>query len=222
MAVEANDQGDYFPLWGTCLGFEFLTIAVSGSIDTLTHFDAENISLPLKFTSYSKRSRLFSNLNHKDQQHLLRYLSRHNASENYHHYGLSMDDYYNTEALSDFYEVISTSLDRQDRVFVESFEAKDYPFYGVQYHPEKSLFEWSTNEDTDHTESTISAMQYHGRFFVKEATKSNHSYASVEEEIDSLVFNYQALFDYKKYGYATFYLFDTQSHNAPLSTLLVK
>ena len=23
-AVEANDRGDVFPLWGTCLGFEFL------------------------------------------------------------------------------------------------------------------------------------------------------------------------------------------------------
>jgi len=27
LAIEANDKGDYFPVWGTCLGFELLLLA---------------------------------------------------------------------------------------------------------------------------------------------------------------------------------------------------
>jgi len=28
-AVDANSEGDYFPVWGTCLGFEWLLIGIS-------------------------------------------------------------------------------------------------------------------------------------------------------------------------------------------------
>jgi len=30
LALKANANGDYFPIWGTCMGFQFLNIAVSG------------------------------------------------------------------------------------------------------------------------------------------------------------------------------------------------
>jgi hypothetical protein len=29
MVIEANERGDYFPLYGVCLGFELLTILVT-------------------------------------------------------------------------------------------------------------------------------------------------------------------------------------------------
>ena len=29
LAIEANENGDYFPVWGTCLGYELLAISVS-------------------------------------------------------------------------------------------------------------------------------------------------------------------------------------------------
>lgn len=46
---QANKNGDYFPLWGTCQGFELLTALTAGN-DLLSEFDAENICLPLDFT----------------------------------------------------------------------------------------------------------------------------------------------------------------------------
>ncbi|TTM20204.1 Gamma-glutamyl hydrolase [Bagarius yarrelli] len=30
LALTANDKGDYFPIWGTCLGFQLLTVQVAG------------------------------------------------------------------------------------------------------------------------------------------------------------------------------------------------
>ena len=47
---QANDKGDYFPLWGTCLGFELLSVLTADNDSVISPVDAENISLPLTFT----------------------------------------------------------------------------------------------------------------------------------------------------------------------------
>jgi gamma-glutamyl hydrolase len=45
LALEANDRGDYFPIMGHCMGFEFLAMITSGDFNILSSFDAEDISL---------------------------------------------------------------------------------------------------------------------------------------------------------------------------------
>jgi len=35
LALLAFDNGDYFPIWGTCLGFEMINYVVSGFNDTV-------------------------------------------------------------------------------------------------------------------------------------------------------------------------------------------
>ena len=52
---QANDNGDYFPLWGTCLGFELLSVLTSGTDSVLSAVDAENISLSLDFVPGERR-----------------------------------------------------------------------------------------------------------------------------------------------------------------------
>jgi hypothetical protein len=47
-AVLKNSQGDYFPVWGTCLGFELLTNIATGGRNILTTCEAENVALPLE------------------------------------------------------------------------------------------------------------------------------------------------------------------------------
>lgn len=51
--LQANDKGDYFPIWGTCLGHEELTYLTSGEI-LLVHTKTNGFSLPLNFTSGEK------------------------------------------------------------------------------------------------------------------------------------------------------------------------
>lgn len=48
--LQANDAGDHFPLWGTCLGFELLSVIQSNDTSVLTAVDAENYSIPLVLT----------------------------------------------------------------------------------------------------------------------------------------------------------------------------
>ncbi|KAG9347971.1 hypothetical protein JZ751_003990 [Albula glossodonta] len=49
LAIKANFNGDYFPIWGTCLGFEALTYLTSGKV-LLSATNTSGIALPLVFT----------------------------------------------------------------------------------------------------------------------------------------------------------------------------
>lgn len=55
---KSYDDGDYFPVWGTCLGFEALAFLVSGeSLLTLTN--TVSVPLPLNFTEGKNTLQLF-------------------------------------------------------------------------------------------------------------------------------------------------------------------
>ena len=50
IAVEMNNNGTYFPIWGTCLGFQLLFYAASGgNKHTRTRIPPINANLPLHF-----------------------------------------------------------------------------------------------------------------------------------------------------------------------------
>jgi anthranilate/para-aminobenzoate synthase component II len=53
--------------------------------------------------------------------------------------------------------------------FISSFEHKKYPFYGVQFHPEKNAFEWKI-ESIPHSADAILVEQFYGNFLVNEGT----------------------------------------------------
>ena len=63
-AIEKNDNGVYFPQWGTCLGFEFIHVMASNDLDILTcNFDSEDLPLPLNFTENARTTgRLLSTM----------------------------------------------------------------------------------------------------------------------------------------------------------------
>lgn len=83
-----------------------------------------------------------------------------------------------------------------------------YPFYGVQFHPEKNLYEWIINRNISHTSNAIRAAQYFANFFVDEARKSVHSFASVDEENSVLIYNFPTNFTaLVKSAYEQCYLF---------------
>lgn len=40
-----NDKGIYFPVWGTCLGFEVLLLSIAKSNNVLSNFNSTNHSM---------------------------------------------------------------------------------------------------------------------------------------------------------------------------------
>ncbi|KAK3580712.1 hypothetical protein CHS0354_005716 [Potamilus streckersoni] len=189
MAVQAHDKGDYFPVWGTCLGFQLLTAITTGQ-DLLTKFDSTNVNWPLNFTQDAQKSHLLGSLP-RDVHH---YLTKENVTENFHQYGMSPETFNGNPALSKFYTVLSTNMDRNGKVFISTMEAKKYPIFGVQWHPEKNLFNWNPKYDINHDAHAVRVSQYFASFFVSEARKSNHTFPAMKDEADAVIANYQPVY----------------------------
>lgn len=139
--VKANDEGDFTPLWGTCMGFEWLLMSATRDANILDpktgQMDAYNLSIPLEFTENAKTSKLFGGA----QPEIMNILSKQNVTMNNHHYGIYTDHFAATPALSEFFNVLSTNKDRKGDEFVSTIEAYKYPIFGTRWHPEKNSFE---------------------------------------------------------------------------------
>ncbi|UCE63388.1 MAG: gamma-glutamyl-gamma-aminobutyrate hydrolase family protein [Nitrospirota bacterium] len=192
LAKEANDRGDYFPIWGTCLGFEELAVLEAGdgqviSLDVV----AENLALPLRFTRDLGRSRLFRSF----PARLVRALRTQGLAFNSHEHGLLVSEYQSNSSLNSFFRMTSYNETSKGQLFVSTIEARDYPFYGTQWHPEKNNFEWSQNEDYSnipHTPNAILVSEATARFFISEARKSWHTFPEVQR--DELIYSAPILY----------------------------
>jgi gamma-glutamyl hydrolase len=167
LILEANDAGDYFPVWGTCQGFEQLAMLASNNLSILNSFDAEDISLPLKFTKDAENSKLFGitrdcsflspslslssfylyTLNDdvdlvvgKMPQHLWNVFRSQPITQNLHSLGVDPDSF--QRQLSTFFRALSTNVDINQKEFISTIESINYPIYATQFHPERNAFEW--------------------------------------------------------------------------------
>jgi len=188
LAIKANDAGDFFPIHGTCLGFEALAIIASGDNSTiLTKFDAEDYAQPLKPTSAAKKSKLLSSLPSSVVKDLY---TKPYAMENHEH-GFSPAVFREIPQLAEIFNVLTTSVDRQGVEYVSTIEAKDYPFTGTQWHPEKDIFEWTPDLHIPHEPAAIAVTQAMANYFVGEARKNQHQPESMKEEERMLIYNWK-------------------------------
>lgn len=191
LAVDANRKGDYFPIWGTCLGFEAMPIIVAETPDIMTSSKAFDVSMPLNLTSLADESRMFSDM----PSSLRTAISSENITYNWHESGFTPDIFETNEKLKNFFRVLSTNTDENGAAFISSYEAKDFPFYGVMWHPEKNNFEFRTilRNGMPHTRNAVRVSQYMANFFVDETRRSDHCFASNEEEERYLIYQYTSV-----------------------------
>ena len=186
-AVVANKAGDHFPLWGTCLGFQFLMVeAASGDVSVLSKVTAENITMPLHLTREGHSSRLFSAF----PSEALAMINRGEwLMEQYHHFGVTPATFHERN-LSSVYSILATNRDRDGVAFISAVEARGLPFYGVQFHPERSLFEWTPAEDVAHSADAVFVAQQFGNLLAREARRSRHRFPSQAREDRALIYRW--------------------------------
>ncbi|XP_040202172.1 gamma-glutamyl hydrolase-like [Rana temporaria] len=202
LSIEAASSGIYFPIWGTCMGFQILTALTTGE-DLLSNTSAENISLPLNLTEDISSSRMFRHIPPK----LLHAVTREDITANFHHFGLTPEVFYANKKLSEFYRILSTNRDTKGVEFISTFEARDYPIYGVQWHPEVNRFQWNRDYAYPHSENAIWLSQYMANFFVNEARKNSNHFPSAKEEGSALIYNWTPTYTGNISGYEQVYFF---------------
>ncbi|EGC36406.1 hypothetical protein DICPUDRAFT_31892 [Dictyostelium purpureum] len=193
LVIESNNNGDYFPLWGTCMGFQELALLAAGNFDLLSSYNSENYTVPLNFTAAAKESNMLGNA----PSEIFEALATQPITMNNHQFGLSPQTFSDTSAINTFFNVLSTNVDRDGNTFISTIEAKNYPIYGVQWHPEKPIFEWWDQEVMNHSFMSVLSNQYTSNFFVNECRKSSHSFSDPTVEAQSLIYNYQPQYSYQ-------------------------
>ncbi|XP_029007627.1 zgc:171566 [Betta splendens] len=184
LALKANDAGDYFPVWGTCQGFQQLSVLTCNK-NLLTLTDTRAVALPLTLTPAAQSSRLFRSF----PKDLLQSLAEENITSNFHKWSLSTQNYSRNAKLKRFYKVLSTNTDGK-KEFISTMEAYRYPFYAVQWHPEKSPFEWIDKPGMVHSTTAVRVCFSTASFFVSEAMKSHHRFPSPTDEDRALIYNF--------------------------------
>ncbi|KAI5645420.1 peptidase c26 domain-containing protein [Phthorimaea operculella] len=203
IAMEMADTGDYFPVYGICLGFELLwaIAAGRGKQDVLSNC-ASSKSVPLHFTKDFKSSKVFNGT----PQDMVELLATENVTVNSHHF--CVEDR-NVENLITDWHVTSHSRDENGKEFIATVEHRRYPIFGTQFHPEKPLFEWTNHLDIAHSTEARKASRYFLDFFVNECRKNFNSFNDPAEENKYLIYNYAPTYT-GKFGdwFEQSYLFD--------------
>ncbi|GAX73089.1 hypothetical protein CEUSTIGMA_g542.t1 [Chlamydomonas eustigma] len=193
MAVTANDKGDVFPIWGTCLGFQLLHLLPSNISRNVVLIDTDSVShaSTLDWSPYASSSHMFggieTTLYDKIQD------PTYNLALENHMYGMPPYMYERYPVLSEWYNIISTTKDRNGTVYISSMEGKKYPFFGTQWHPEKPPYEFGIPE-VPHTLDAIRVSQHTANVFVDVARHSGHTPESHEEELNMLIYGTAPVF----------------------------
>ncbi|KAM4576966.1 gamma-glutamyl hydrolase isoform 1-T2 [Odontesthes bonariensis] len=202
LALEANDAGDFFPIWGTCMGMQLLTVLVAGE-NLLTETTAENVALPLNLSTEAHSSRIF----HGFPEVLIKALTQEPLTGNFHHYGLTVKTFEENEKLHSFFSLLSTNIAENRVQFVSTIEGKRYPFYGVQWHPEVNRFQWYRKLNFPHSFHAVQLSSLLAEFFANEGRRSLHKFDNPEEEASSLIYTHTPVYAANFSAYEQIYFF---------------
>ena len=143
LAEASNLKGETFPIFGTCLGWELLAVLASGGNYSVLHtdYDDPGVAARVQWTSAAPASTLLS----KTTRPLQRAFEARPLAFFSHHMGVRPETARRNPHLSRAFRVLATAADRRGTPFVAAAEAHGRPYLAVQFHPEKSPFEWSTS-----------------------------------------------------------------------------
>ena len=208
-ASEANSKGDVFPIWGSCLGFEWIMQLASDDDKILSNgFDSENLTLPLNLTAAAAKSRILGPAASMPVAFRSPPLSIVEAlalpiTMNNHVQGVTPASFAASGGLTKNFKVLATNRDRQGREFVSMVEGAEMPVWATQWHPEKNIFEQGAvlpsgtpYEVVQHTREAVAISQYLATFFVEQCRKNAHRFASAADEWGSLIYKYTTSTDY--------------------------
>lgn len=192
-----NDQGTYYPMWGTCLGFQAICVLAADPRDAEGNkqhirklVKAKKMMQPVTFTAKALKSRLLK----KASWNLIQAMSTQNVSIHMHNLGIAPEQFQIYSGLRDTFDMLATGVGSNGVQFVSMVEGKRYPIWATQYHPEKNQFEWTRSVDFNHEPDAIRVSQFFANFFVNQARRNFHEFENFEEEEKHMMFNYQQVY----------------------------
>ena len=187
------------PMWGTCLGFESLFVFTSslpigtGVAPILSKVDAEQLFLPLNFTTHAPASAMLATA----PLSVMATLSASPATINLHAMSVTPEAVAHDPKLAQQWTILATNVDRHGKTFVSLAEStgEGATMFASQFHPEKNAFEhhqeWDNDQVADmvHTSDAIAMSLWLAQRFVDEARKNHRHYASHDVFTNVSIYN---------------------------------
>ena len=129
-----NANGIYMPIWAICLGFQ-----------TMLQVDNTKLNHSDLLDKFDSRLGYLTNLNHVCDSKIKRFFrpleikNLENQVDKLHNHGLGVTrEKLKMADLHHDYNIVHMNVDRKGRPFISTIEHRQYPFFGFQWHPEKS------------------------------------------------------------------------------------
>lgn len=118
-------------------------------------------SLPVKFVKDPSKTRMYEGLGESAWE-----FEKKNMTYNSHRFGISPKTFESDQGLKKFWDVTAISFMPNGTEFTASIEAKNYPIFGTQYHPEKPSQLWVDGYNINHSWESIKLQQHFSEIFV--------------------------------------------------------
>jgi len=219
--IHLNDKGIHYPLFGICQGHEMIAMAFHTKPHIIDHYKHPSKFDKVEITDAGKNSRMFSAL----PDHLAEFIKNEKAQFYNHRYGFNTSLLQEHKHLDDFFFITAVGVDDNGKEFIAGLEAKEYPIFTTQYHPERVLSEWKNKTQFKHPEEAAQASIIQAQFFVSEAKKNNNKFKTEEALNTFLLANHEHVymnatwpktFFYDKKSLLTYHVNPDWSDNGPL------
>lgn len=139
-AMKRNNQGKHFPIFATCLGFEGFIIAFSNNTLALEcDLYDEAVVHKVTTTPEFKDSPFWKEVGINKAEGVFAERSIYYT----HSCGIRSASFKKNTKLMESFNLLATSVSKNQFEFAACIEHKKYPFIGNQWHPEKNLYERS-------------------------------------------------------------------------------
>lgn len=110
----------------------------------------------------------------------------------YHDFGISVKNFETNEILNRNYYITSTYLMKdKGEPYVGSIQGKEFPFFGIQYHTEYSIYDHGFYK-AQHDPNTIDYALALSRFFVNQCRRNNNKFDNEEQKKKHVISNYDS------------------------------
>jgi len=174
-SIALVDKEKQMPIFAVCHGLQTLHFIIGG--DVVANFTLDNVSKSLNFNvDYVKSSKMFARFEDTD----LNALANSPTTFHSHKHGVDPAVYDTYERLRNFFRITTTGKDINNKDFIASVEAKEYPIYAVQFRPEVVVFNRNEKLNVNNEIEAVRISRAIGNFFVSE-TRNNKNEMKLEE-----------------------------------------
>ncbi|CAH1402207.1 unnamed protein product [Nezara viridula] len=199
-----KENKENFPILGICLGLEVMLFIEADKKECRDTCRPNHSIMSLDLCLGYDESRLFKNMN-ETEKNIVDILQKpmHYFSHQFYISHEVMKNKFNND-----WKIISTTkLENQNTLIIAIAESKNFPFIGLQFHPEK-IYEWSTKQKRNHSQEAVTACRYFFDWLIKESKKNKNKFDNSDLENALLISNYHKTFTSGRLNFDELYLFD--------------